>query len=248
MTLVLALKPGVALAMLAALSTARPSTPSATTSAPTPATPTALAPGAALDAPSASAPLVASASAAPPVGPPPDDMALIAAGTFTMGEGKEAKSVTLTRAFYLDRNEVTVRAFQACVDKRMCSAADHVSVTAEADGTDAAAERAPRSESQPKREQPAQDTPRATESSSPPRERERRAMSDAQRKLLFRLAFDLGATKENVREHVLKALGVERLEWAEREMASGAIDKLQAEVAKRPRREEMNGGAHHGGP
>ena len=60
--------------------------------------------------------------------------------------------------------------------------------------TDAAAERAPRSESQPKREQPAQDTPRATESSSQPRERERRAMSDAQRKLLFRLAFDLGAT------------------------------------------------------
>lgn len=73
-------------------------------------------------------------------------------------------------------------------------------------------------------------------------------MSDAQRKLLFRLAFDLGATKENAREHVLKALGVERLEWAEREMASGAIDKLQAEVAKRPRREEMNGGTHHGGP
>jgi serine/threonine-protein kinase len=89
--------------------------------------------------PSASAPLLASASAAPPVGPPPDDMALIAAGTFTMGEGKEAKSVTLTRAFYLDRNEVTVRAFQACVEKRMCSAADHVSVTAEADGPDASA-------------------------------------------------------------------------------------------------------------
>ncbi|MEO7328091.1 MAG: SUMF1/EgtB/PvdO family nonheme iron enzyme, partial [Minicystis sp.] len=85
----------------------------------------------------ASAPVITSASAAPPVGPPPEDMAWIAAGTFLMGEAKEARSVTITRPFYLDRNEVTVRAFQLCVDKRMCSAADHVSVTAENDGSDA---------------------------------------------------------------------------------------------------------------
>jgi hypothetical protein len=84
---------------------------------------------------------------------------------------------------------------------------------------------------------PAQDAPRQGD-------RERRAMSDAQRKLLFRLAFDLGATKENVREHVLGALGVARLEWAERDVASAAIDKLQAERGKR--RDGMNGGAHDG--
>ncbi len=45
---------------------------------------------------------------------------------------------------------------------------------------------------------------------------DRRAMSDEQRKLLFRLAFDLGETKETVRDRVQRALGVERLEWATR--------------------------------
>jgi hypothetical protein len=62
---------------------------------------------------------------------------------------------------------------------------------------------------------------------------ERRAMSDEQRKLLFRLAFDGGATKETVRDRVLAALGVERLEWATRPDASRAIDLLKGELAKR---------------
>ncbi len=59
---------------------------------------------------------------------------------------------------------------------------------------------------------------------------EKRAMSDAQKRLLFRLAFNLGATNENVRERVLKALGVERLEWATRLDASKAIDTLKREA------------------
>ena len=34
-------------------------------------------------------------------------------------------------AFEIDRTEVTVRAYQECVAKRQCSAADHVSMTPE---------------------------------------------------------------------------------------------------------------------
>ncbi len=55
-------------------------------------------------------------------------MIRVAAGTFKMGEGEGIRNVTVSRAFYLDRTEVTVRAYQACVDKRMCSAADHVAL------------------------------------------------------------------------------------------------------------------------
>ncbi|MFI5297578.1 MAG: hypothetical protein ACHREM_05720 [Polyangiales bacterium] len=62
---------------------------------------------------------------------------------------------------------------------------------------------------------------------------DRRAMSEEQRKLLFRLAFDLGFSKDNVREKVLNALGVERLEWAERKTASAAIDALRQELGER---------------
>jgi formylglycine-generating enzyme required for sulfatase activity len=39
--------------------------------------------------------------------------------------------VTLTRGFFIDRSEVTVRAYQACVAQRLCSAADQVAVTPE---------------------------------------------------------------------------------------------------------------------
>lgn len=68
------------------------------------------------------------------------------------------------------------------------------------------------------------------------------AMSEAQKKLLFRLAFDLGATREDAHERVLVALGLERLEWATREDASRAIDKLQSERDRQER--PMNGGTH----
>ncbi len=63
-------------------------------------------------------------------------------------------------------------------------------------------------------------------------EGDKRAMSGEQRKLLYRLAFSLGETRESSTARVLAALGVERLEWATRGMASKAIDALKAEVAK----------------
>lgn len=63
-------------------------------------------------------------------------------------------------------------------------------------------------------------------------EGDKRAMSGEQRKLLYRLAFSLGETRESSTTRVLTALGVERLEWATRGMASKAIDALKAEVAK----------------
>jgi serine/threonine-protein kinase len=58
------------------------------------------------------------------------DMVYIAPGSFKMGEGAAARTVTITRGFYLDRTEVTVRAYEACVTKRMCGAADHVTLPA----------------------------------------------------------------------------------------------------------------------
>ncbi len=79
---------------------------------------------------------------------------------------------------------------------------------------------------------------------------ENKAMSDAQRKLLFRLAFNLGATKENVRERVIKALGVDRLEWATRLDASKAIDTLKREAtrpnAPHPPPSRTRGNGHSG--
>ena len=59
----------------------------------------------------------------------PEDMVLISAGAFKMGEG--GVGVTLFHPFYLDRTEVPVRAYAACVEKRKCSAADHVAVPAD---------------------------------------------------------------------------------------------------------------------
>jgi serine/threonine-protein kinase len=93
---------------------------------------------------SPSATLAPSAAPAPPTSasaealvqvPAPADMTMIAAGTFTFGEGKDAPSVTISKPFYLDRTEVTVKAYQECVAKRLCSAADHVAMTPE--GADA---------------------------------------------------------------------------------------------------------------
>ncbi|WP_437332908.1 SUMF1/EgtB/PvdO family nonheme iron enzyme [Sorangium sp. So ce394] len=73
------------------------------------------------------------ASAAAPAAPaaPPADMVFIGPLTTTIGAAGEARQVTLTRGFYIDRNEVTVRAYRACMQQRMCSTADHVSLTPE---------------------------------------------------------------------------------------------------------------------
>jgi hypothetical protein len=69
-----------------------------------------------------------------------------------------------------------------------------------------------------------------------------RAMSSEQRRLLFRLAYSLGDSRESAADRVLKALGVERFEWATRAMASSAIDRLKAEANRRP--SEGNGASH----
>ena len=66
---------------------------------------------------------------------------------------------------------------------------------------------------------------------------DRRAMSDTQKKYLFRLAYDLGETRDTARDRVLKALGAERLEWATRVDASRAIEALNRELGtKKPKR------------
>jgi hypothetical protein len=56
-----------------------------------------------------------------------------------------------------------------------------------------------------------------------------RAMTEAQRKALFRLSYELG-DREGALDRVLHALGVGRLEWATRAHASRAIDALRAEL------------------
>jgi hypothetical protein len=69
---------------------------------------------------------------------------------------------------------------------------------------------------------------------------DRRAMSDAQRRILFRLAYSLG-DRDGALDRVLEALGVGRLEWATRVDASRAIDALKAQTTRdRP----TNGGRH----
>lgn len=78
---------------------------------------------------------------------------------------------------------------------------------------------------------------------------DRRAMSAEQQKLIFRLCFDLGESRDTVRARALKALGVERLEWATRVDASRAIDSLRADLARSRNGHSsngMNGEAHHG--
>jgi hypothetical protein len=60
---------------------------------------------------------------------------------------------------------------------------------------------------------------------------DRRAMSDEQKKFLFRLAYQLGESRENAARRVLAALGVERFEEASRAAAAKAIDALKSELA-----------------
>jgi serine/threonine-protein kinase len=56
------------------------------------------------------------------------DMVLLAPGAVKTGDGSSARTLSVTQSYYLDRTEVTARAYEACVAKRLCSAADHVSV------------------------------------------------------------------------------------------------------------------------
>src|SRR5262249_25131358 len=48
--------------------------------------------------------------------------------TFRMGEGKSLREVTLSRGFFLERDEVSVRQYGTCVTKRMCTAANRVTL------------------------------------------------------------------------------------------------------------------------
>jgi serine/threonine-protein kinase len=66
----------------------------------------------------------AASSAAEPAAPPPD-MGYVAPGALKEDGGRE---VSVARGFYLDRTEVTARDYEACVAKRMCTAADHVTL------------------------------------------------------------------------------------------------------------------------
>ena len=44
------------------------------------------------------------------------------------GEGDAAREINVTRGFYIDRTEVSARAYEGCIAKRMCGAADHVAL------------------------------------------------------------------------------------------------------------------------
>jgi hypothetical protein len=70
---------------------------------------------------------------------------------------------------------------------------------------------------------------------------EKRAMTDMQRKALFRIAYDLG-DKESALGRILEALGVQRLEWATKAQASKAIEMLGAQRGRPPKR--SNGASH----
>ncbi|APR86304.1 Adenylate cyclase [Minicystis rosea] len=79
----------------------------------------------------ASATAATSVDAAAPLvdpGPPPSDMVYVAPGILKTGEGDAAREISVTRGFYLDRTEVSVRAYEGCTAKRMCGAADHVAL------------------------------------------------------------------------------------------------------------------------
>ncbi|EYF06065.1 SUMF1/EgtB/PvdO family nonheme iron enzyme [Chondromyces apiculatus] len=91
----------------------------------------AVAPSSASPSASASASAAPSASASAAPFSAPEDMVFFAPQSTVIGAGGDQRNVTLTRGFYLDRHEVTARAYQACVSERLCSPADHVSVTPE---------------------------------------------------------------------------------------------------------------------
>jgi serine/threonine-protein kinase len=57
-------------------------------------------------------------------------MVAIGPGKVKVGDGEGAREVVVPRGFYLDRTEVTVRAYAACTAKRQCPAADHVTLPA----------------------------------------------------------------------------------------------------------------------
>jgi len=71
---------------------------------------------------------------------------------------------------------------------------------------------------------------------------DKRAMTDMQRKALFRIAYDLG-DKESALGIILEALGVKRLEWATRADASRAISLLGAR-RKNGTPQRSNGAGH----
>jgi hypothetical protein len=99
----------------------------------------------------------------------------------------------------------------------------------------------PRSRTPEQAEERGRDT-RPTEADA----NDRRAMSEEQRKLLFRLAFELGATRDTAGARVLEALGVERFEWATRLQASQAIDALKREAqGRKGNGHGANGGGNH---
>lgn len=87
-----------------------------------------------------SSPLVSASTAPPPSSPPASpssseepalmlrpfltDMIRISPGKFMMGtdkEGRPAHSVVLTKAFFIDRTEVTTEMYYACIDEGVCT-------------------------------------------------------------------------------------------------------------------------------
>jgi serine/threonine protein kinase len=98
------------------------------------ASPSATASSTASSAPPPIASVTASASAsvsAAPVAlpPPPADMVYLPPSTTRFKDG--SREIVLTRGFYLDKTEVTTRAYLACVDKRLCSPADAITAAPE---------------------------------------------------------------------------------------------------------------------
>lgn len=70
----------------------------------------------------------------------------------------------------------------------------------------------------------------------------KRAMTDMQRKLLFRIAYETG-NRDTALGRILEALGVERLEHATRAAASRAIQQLSAK-RKNGSHQRANGANH----
>lgn len=71
---------------------------------------------------------------------------------------------------------------------------------------------------------------------------DRRAMSEDQKRLLFRLAYESGESRDTAVDRVLAALKVDRFEYATRADASRAIDELKRQSAAK----KGNGAGNHG--
>ena len=86
--------------------------------------------------PTASASTSASASASTSSGPPdagappapPEDMIYVPPMTAKLGEGPTLREVTFTRGFYIEKREVSVRAYHACVESGVCTPASEPKV------------------------------------------------------------------------------------------------------------------------